>query len=317
MKKPTIGFIGLGVMGKPMARNLAKAGYQLAVFDKKIALAAQISSEFEQVRAVGSPKLAAEFSDIVITMLPTGSHVQEVLKAKDGLLEGYRPGSLHLDTSSAEPWLTMESAGILEEHGVAMVDAPVSGAEPGARLAELVFMVGGDKKDVSRVTPLLQAMGKQQFHLGPLGSGHTMKCINNLITAMCFMATTEGLIAGKRLGLDPHTMIDVLNVSTGMSWNSRNHFKQHIFNGKYDDHFRLALMIKDIGIAMKLAGDQGVSLPIADLAQRLWKSAGEASENDSSISEMVRWVEKMTKTELIPEPIRELVRERSRERSRA
>jgi 3-hydroxyisobutyrate dehydrogenase len=300
MKKPTIGFIGLGVMGKPMASNLAKAGYSLAVYDKKASSADRISSEFEQVRAVESPKLVAEFADIVITMLPTGNHVQEVIKGEDGLLGGYRPGSLHLDTSSAEPWLTLESASLLEKHGVAMVDAPVSGAESGARKATLVFMVGGNKTDVSRVTPLLQVMGKQQFHLGPIGSGHTMKCVNNLITAICFMATTEGLIIGKRLGLDPHIMTDVLNVSTGMSWNSINHFRQHIFNRKFDDHFKLGLMIKDIGIAMKLAGDQGLSLPIANLAQRLWKSAGESSESDGSISEMVRWVEKMTKTELIP-----------------
>ena len=127
-----------------------------------------------------------------------------------------------------------------------------------------------------------------------------MKCVNNLITAMCFMATTEGLIIGKRLGLDPQTMNDVLNVSTGMSWNSVNHFKQHIFNRKFDDHFKLGLMIKDIGIAMKLAGDRGLSLPIADLTQRLWTFAGEASGKDSSISEMVRWAEKMTETELVP-----------------
>ena len=114
------------------------------------------------------------------------------------------------------------------------------------------------------------------------------------------MATTEGLIIGKRLGLDPAAMNDVLNVSTGMSWNSINHFKQQIFNRKFDDHFKLDLMIKDIGIAMKLAGDQGLSLPVADLAQRLWKSAGEASETGSSISEMVRWVEKRTGAELVP-----------------
>ena len=127
-----------------------------------------------------------------------------------------------------------------------------------------------------------------------------MKCVNNLITAICFMATTEGLIIGKQLGLDPRIMNDVLNVSTGMSWNSVNHFKQHIFNRKFDDHFKLGLMIKDIGIAMKLAEDQGLSLPLAGLAQRLWKSAGEESESDCSISEMVRWVEKMHETELIP-----------------
>jgi 3-hydroxyisobutyrate dehydrogenase len=300
MKKLKIGFIGLGVMGKPMARNLAKAGYPLTVYDMKSISAEEISGEFEHVRAAESPKRVAEASEIVITMLPDGHQVREVIRGKEGLAAGYRPGSLHLDTSSAEPWLTVESAGILEEQGVAMVDAPVSGAEQGARRAELVFMVGGDEQDVSRVAPLLQVMGKQQFHLGPTGSGHTMKCVNNLITAMCFMATTEGLVLGKRLGLDPRIMNDVLNVSTGMSWNSINHFKQHIFNRKYDDHFKLGLMIKDIGIAVKLAGDQGLSLPVADLAERLWKSAGEASEKDSSISEMVRWVEKRTETELVP-----------------
>ena len=300
MNKPTIGFIGLGVMGKPMAGNLAKAGYPLAVHDKKAAQADRLSREFAHVRAVESPKQVAQLSEIVITMLPTGNHVQEVIQGRDGLIEGYRRGSLHLDTSSAEPWLTVKSAGILKQHGVAMVDAPVSGAEPGACRAELVFMVGGKKRDVSRVIPLLQVMGKRHFHLGPVGSGHTMKCVNNLITAICFMATAEGLIIGKRLGLDPHTMNDVLNVSTGMSWNSINHFKQRIFNRKFDDPFKLGLMVKDIGIAMKLAADQKLSLPLADLAQRLWKSADEASESGSSISEMVRWVEKMTKTELVP-----------------
>ena len=123
MKKPKIGFIGLGVMGKPMASNLAKAGYHLTVYDIKSVSAEWMSSEFERVRAVKSPKQVALASEIVITMLPDGHHVREVISGKEGLIAGYRPGSLHLDTSSAEPWLTVESAGILEESGVAMVDA--------------------------------------------------------------------------------------------------------------------------------------------------------------------------------------------------
>ena len=298
MKKPKIGFIGLGVMGRPMARHLAMAGYRLGVYDRERAAADLFAGSVEQVQTLESPRQVAAFSDIVITMLPTGRDVQEVITGKDGLTEGYRPGSVHLDTSSAEPWITIESARILGERGVAMVDAPVSGAEPGALRAELVFMIGGDKKDVARVTPLLQVMGKQQFYLGPVGSGHTMKCINNLITACCFMATTEGLVLGKRLGLDPSAMNDVLNASTGMSWNSLNHFKQRIFTRRFDDHFRLGLMVKDIGIAMKLAGDQALPLPLAGLTQKLWNAADEASPPDSSISEMVRWVENLTGTEL-------------------
>jgi len=128
MKKPAIGFIGLGVMGMPMARHLAEAGYHMAVYDIIIAKADQLSREFAKVQTAESPEQVAEFSDIVVTMLPTGKHVQEVIQGKDGLIQGYRPGSLHLDTSSAEPWLIVESAGILGEMNVAMVDSPVSGA---------------------------------------------------------------------------------------------------------------------------------------------------------------------------------------------
>ncbi len=127
------------------------------------------------------------------------------------------------------------------------------------------------------------------------------KCVNNLITAICFMATAEGLVIGKRLGLDPEAMIDTLNISTGMSWNSINHFKQRIFNRQFDDKVKLNLMIKDIGIAMKLAAEQKLDLPLFSKGRHLWETAGNASSDNASISEMVRWVEKMTKTNLCKE----------------
>ena len=136
-----------------------------------------------------------------------------------------------------------------------MVDAPVSGAQIGAQTGELVFMVGGEPAALDRVMPLLDVMGKQVFHLGGIGAGHTMKCLNNMITAMTFMATAEGLAIGKKLGLDPDVMTDVLNVSTGMSWISQTHIKQRITSRTFDDAFKLELMVKDIGIAMRLAGD--------------------------------------------------------------
>jgi 3-hydroxyisobutyrate dehydrogenase-like beta-hydroxyacid dehydrogenase len=149
--------------------------------------------------------------------------------------------------------------------------------------------------------PLLQAMGKKAFHLGPIGAGHAMKCINNLITAMTFMATTEGLAIGKRFGLHPDAMIDVLNVSTGMSWISQTHFKQRIFNRKFDDPFRLALMVKDIGIAMQLASRYGIPAPLSAVGRELWKAAACHSSEGDSISQMVRWIEDMTDTCLVPD----------------
>jgi 3-hydroxyisobutyrate dehydrogenase len=300
MSKPHIGFIGIGVMGAPMAGHLAKAGYSLTLHDLKRALADKVAATHEGVLVVETPKAVAEVSDIVITMLPSGESVRQVALGDSGMIDGFRAGALLLDTSSSEPWLTVETAKALAEKGVDMVDAPVSGAEPGARAAELVFMVGGEKGPISRVLPLLQIMGNQVFLLGPLGAGHAMKCINNLITSITFMATAEGLTIGKQFGLDPDVMTDVLNVSTGMSWISQTHIRQRITSRKFDDAFKLDLMVKDIGIAMELASTLGLPLPLCGLGQQLWKAARRYAAEGSSISNMVHWVEHMTGTEITP-----------------
>jgi 3-hydroxyisobutyrate dehydrogenase len=298
MDKPRIGFIGLGVMGTPMAGHLAKAGFTLAVHDINRAKANELAAEYEGVRIAECPRSVGEMSDIVITMLPSGAYVREVALGSSGLMAGLHPGGLLLDTSSSEPWLTVNTASELATAGIDMVDAPVSGAQVGAQSAQLVFMVGGEEEPVSRVMPLLQVMGRQAFHLGPLGSGHAMKCINNLITSLTLVATTEGVIIGKRFGLDPEAMISVLNVCTGMSWISQTQFKQRILTRKYDDPFKLALMVKDIGIAMELAGRNGVSTPLSACGQELWKAAASHSGEADSISNMVRWIERVTDTEI-------------------
>jgi 3-hydroxyisobutyrate dehydrogenase len=298
MSKPHIGFIGIGVMGAPMSGNLSKAGYELTILDVNRAAAEQLASTHKGILVAETPKAVAEASDIVITMLPSGEYVRDVALGDSGLIDGFRAGSLLLDTTSSEPWLTIETAQALAEKNVDMVDAPVSGALAGAQAGELVFMVGGEKGPVSRVSPLLEIMGKQVFHLGPLGSGHAMKCINNLITSIILMATAEGLTIGKQYGLDPNVMTDVLNVSTGMSWISQTHIKQRIISRKFDDAFKLDLMVKDIGIAMKLASSLELPLPLSALGQQLWKASARYAPESSSISDMVRWVEHMTKTEI-------------------
>ena len=298
MNRPHIGFIGVGVMGAPMAGHLAQAGYTLAIHDINRDNADALAAQHEGIAIAQTPRATAEMSDIVITMLPSGAYVRDVALGNSGVISGLHAGGLLLDTSSSEPWLSVETAQALARAGIDMVDAPVSGAQIGAQSAQLVFMVGGGKEPVSRVMPLLQVMGKKVFHLGPIGSGHAMKCINNLITSITFMATTEGLVIGKRFGLDPSIMVDVLNVSTGMSWISQTHFKQRIINRKFDDPFKLELMIKDIGIAMELAKLNGVTAPLSGLGRDLWKVAGLHSDKGASISNMVRWVEQMTNTEI-------------------
>lgn len=294
-----IGFIGLGVMGAPMATHLAKAGHRLTLLDVNTAAARDLAASIGG-QAVDTPAAVAAASDVIITMLPNGQVVQQVALGADGLLHGLRPGALLLDTSSAEPWLTEQTAARLAERGASMVDAPVSGAAWGAQAAELVFMVGGSDADVARVRPLLDLMGKAVHHLGGLGSGHAMKCINNCITALTFTATAEGLVAGKRYGLDPKVMVDVLNQSTGGSWITQTHFHQRVFNRSFDDPFKLELMLKDIGIAVQLAQQTHSPMPMAGLGQQLWRMADHAAGPGASVSELVRWVEQLSGTELTP-----------------
>jgi 3-hydroxyisobutyrate dehydrogenase len=301
---PPIGFIGLGVMGTPMATHLARAGHALQLLDadaeRAHALAARLHEQGHTAQVATTPAALAARSDIIITMLPNGEVVQQVVLGAHGLLHGIRAGALLLDCSSAEPWLTEQTAQALAERGAAMVDAPVSGAAWGAEAAELVFMVGGEPGDVARVQPLLARMGKAQHHLGGLGAGHAMKCINNTITAMTLLATAEGLVAGKRYGLDPAAMIEVLNQSTGGSWITQTQFHQRVFNRKFDDPFKLELMLKDVGIALRLAQGTATPMPLSGLGQQLWRQADQAAGAGASISELVRWVEGQTGTELRP-----------------
>jgi 3-hydroxyisobutyrate dehydrogenase-like beta-hydroxyacid dehydrogenase len=289
-----IGFIGLGVMGTPMAGHLAKAGHVLTVLDLDRAKAERLAAEHNTMQVAATPREVAERSEIVVTMLPSGEYVRDVALGNDGLVEGFDGdgGELLIDTSSCEPWLTIATAKALAAKGIDMVDSATSGAEFGAKAASLVFMLGGTAAAVERARPVLEIMGKHQFHLGPVGAGHAMKSINNTITAMTLAATAEGLIVGKLLGLDPNVMTDVLNVSTGMSWITQTHIKQRITNRAFDDPFKLELMVKDIGIALELAKREEAKVPLWTLGQDIWQAADRAAGPGASVSELVRHVER-------------------------
>jgi len=295
-----IGFIGLGVMGAPMATHLANAGYVLTLHDIDERAVQTLAGTLRGAAVAADPREVAERSDLVITMLPDGKAVQQVALGERGLIHGFKPGALLVDTSSSEPWLTRETGASLKARGVAMVDAPVSGAQWGAQAAELVFMVGGAAQDLERIRPLLGRMGRKVFHLGELGTGHAMKCVNNLITAMTLLTTAEGLAIGTRYGLDPAAMVDVMNESTAMSWVSRTHFHQRILNRRFDDPFKLELMAKDVGIACELAQSAQVPLSICALGHELWQRAAQDAPPGASISEVVRWVEKAAGVEIAP-----------------
>ena len=221
-----MGFIGLGIMGTPMAGHLAAAGYPLAIHDIDTGATARFAADHPAATVGVDAADVGRLADVVVTMLPDGEQVQRVALGPEGLAGSMAAGSLLIDCSSSQPWLTRETAAALADAGVAMIDAPVSGAQWGAEQAELVFMVGGARRATwQRARPVLDVLGRAVFHLGPLGSGHIMKCINNTITSMTFHATAEGLVLGVRAGLDPAAMNDVFNESTGGSWITRNHIE--------------------------------------------------------------------------------------------
>jgi len=281
-------------MGTPMSGHLVDAGYDVTVFDIHAAAATALVATKPAIKVADSPAALGSQCDVVFTMLPDGHVVSEVALGADGLINGLAPGSLLVDTSSSQPWITAETAAGLGAAGIAMVDAPVSGAQWGAQAAELVFMVGGAPDDVARARPMLDLLGRAVFHLGPLCSGHMMKSINNTVTAMTFQATLEGLALGAAAGLDPAAMNDVFNESTAGSWITANHIGQRILSRTFDDPFRLALMRKDVDIASGLASKLGLDLPMASLCAESYREADEQFGEGSSLSDLARWTEQRT-----------------------
>lgn len=292
-----IGFVGVGVMGSRMARNLAKAGHSLIVYDADPETTKKVAADIGG-RAAASPREVAAASEIVITMLPNGHVVRDVVFGENGLGTGFKPGSMLLDTSSAEPWIAREIADRLSDRKVEMVDAPVSGAEEGARTATLVFMCGGSDANLFRARPLLEAMGKHVFHVGPIGAGHTMKAINNVTTALSFLCTAEALLVGKSYGLNAKAMLDVMNVSTGYSFASQNRILNDVITRKFEDQFKLSLMLKDMGIARQLAEAHDLPMPMIELGTERWQKAVELLGPTAVTTEIVRFVEQEMGVEL-------------------
>ncbi|MGB7299265.1 MAG: NAD(P)-dependent oxidoreductase [Burkholderiaceae bacterium] len=289
-----IGFIGLGVMGAPMVGHLAQAGYSVTAFDIAAGRMKVVSDAHVAITFAANAAELAEQSDVIFTMLPDGKHVEQALLSTDGARQGLKRGSIVVDTSSSEPEITRATAQALLAYQVDMVDAPTSGAQWGAEAAELVFMVGGPADVVARIEPLLRVMGRQVFHLGPTGAGHAMKSINNLITANTFLATAEGLALGKSLGLNPAVMTDVINECTAMSWISQTHIRQRILNRAFDDPFKLALMTKDMRIALEQAKDKSVPMPLSSQGFEQYQQANAFAGDSASVSELFRWVEHKT-----------------------
>ncbi len=263
-----LGFIGIGNMGWPMAANLLKAGFEVAVADARPGRAAQFAREIGG-RAAHDAADAAKGAEAVITILPTSAEVAEVMAA---IKPALTPGALVIEMSSGAPGVTKKLAEELGG-GVALIDCPVSGGVPRARSGELAILAGGAAADLDRAGPVLRAMGTSIHHCGAVGAGQAMKALNNLVSAGGFLIGVEALLIGRKFGLDPALMVDVLNASTGMNNSTQKKFKQFVLSRRFDAGFGLDLMAKDLSIALEVGRASGTATPFAALCREIWASA--------------------------------------------
>ncbi|ABG05764.1 2-hydroxy-3-oxopropionate reductase [Rubrobacter xylanophilus DSM 9941] len=262
-----VGFIGLGIMGRPMAENLIRAGYSLTVHNRTH----QKAEEFAQqtgARTAKSPKEVAGQSDIIITMLPDSPDVESVVAGEGGVLEGMREGSLLIDMSTISPVVARQLAAKARERGASMLDAPVSGGDVGAREGTLSIMVGGSEEDFGRARPLFEVMGKTVTHVGPSGAGQIVKAANQIVVGLTIEAVCEALVLGLRGGVEPQKIFEVL--CGGLAANRVMEVKREKFLSRdFRPGFRAELHHKDLGIALAAGREYGVALPVTAVVDQL------------------------------------------------
>jgi 3-hydroxyisobutyrate dehydrogenase len=291
-----IGFIGIGKMGAPMAARLCARGHDLAVLDTSADALADFLTDHEAMPAE-TPRELAAVSDIIITMLPTSAIVAEVLHGPDGVLAGLGPATLVIEMSSGVPSATQALAEDVRRAGGVLVDAPVSGGVARAITGELAIMVGGPPNAVDRARPILAVMGTSILPTGAVGTAHAMKALNNLVSATGLLISVEALLIGKRFGLDPEMMVDVLNASTGMNNSTQKKLKPFVLSRRFDSGFGLELMVKDLTIALGIAEDGAVSAPLSSLSRELW-AAALAMDVGTDHTDIARYSERLAGLEL-------------------
>lgn len=275
-----VGFIGLGVMGEPMASNIAASGtFDLALFDVDTARAAELAARLG-VSAVANIAGLSD-RDVIVTMLPTSGIVRSaLLDDSDRPRIPAAPGTVYVDMSSSDPLETVETGRLLAEAGYALVDAPVSGARERAMTGTLAIMLGADDDAAAeRAIPVIDTMSSRIFRTGGLGTGDTMKALNNFVAAAAFAAASEALIAGQDFGLDPAVMTEIFNASTGQSFVTTHVLPDHIVGGVYASGFALPLFTKDVRIAQRVQQAANRSAPVCDAVTRAMGDALEALGN--------------------------------------
>jgi 2-hydroxy-3-oxopropionate reductase len=295
MANPTIGFIGLGIMGKPMARNLLKAGYSLVVRNRSRTAVDELSKEGAQLGA-SSEEVAAR-SEVIITMLPDSRDVELVYAGENGVFAGAKAGMLLIDMSSISPVVARKLAGEAEKRGLDMIDAPVSGGEAGAISATLSIMIGGKANAVERAMPIFQVLGKNIVHIGDPGAGQVTKAANQMVVGTTIAIVSEALVLAAKAGVDPAKVRQALLGGFAQSKILEAH-GQKMLERNFKPGFRIRLHEKDMKIALATGSEYGVPLMVTSQVAQMMTAMKAMGNGDLDHSGLVRFVEELAKTEL-------------------
>jgi 3-hydroxyisobutyrate dehydrogenase len=295
-----IGFIGIGVMGRPMTLNLLKAGYSVTIFARH-----PDKPEVQEVIQAGarlapSPRAVAMASDIVITMVPNSMQVEEVVAGPQGILEGARKGLIIIDMSTIAPTVSRKLAEAASAHGAHFLDAPVSGGSQGAVSGTLTIMVGGEREIFEQVLPVLEAMGKKEniFHVGPNGAGEVVKIVNNILVGAIAAAIAESFTLGVKAGAGVETMARVIGVSAGASWQLANQFPLRAFSGNFQPGFMTDLLHKDLGLALDLAAENQIPVAMTALTRQMYEMARAEGYGREDYTSLLKVLEEMAGVEV-------------------
>ena len=288
-----VGFIGLGIMGRPMAENLIEAGHELVVYNRT----REKAEDLDGATVAETPREVAVRSDIIITMLPDSPQVEEVLAGEDGVFEGIGGGGLIVDMSTISPVVTEELAEKARERDASMLDAPVSGGDVGAIEGTLAIMVGGSEEDFERALPLFEVMGAAVTHVGPTGAGQVVKAANQIVVALTIEAVSEALVLGSKGGVAPEKILDVLG--GGLAGNKVMEAKREkLLEHSFDPGFRIELHHKDLGIALAAGREYGVTLPVTAAVDQMLETLKMKGRGDRDHSALLTLIEESSAHEI-------------------
>jgi len=291
-----VGFIGLGVMGKKMALNVLKSGNDLTVYDVVKENVQDLVNE--GAKSANSPAELAAECDLVLTSLPNSFIVENVVLGKNGVFEGAKSGMIYVDLSSITPKSIRKISDIAKEKNISVVDAPVSGGAEGAAKGTLTIMAGGDKEVLDKAMPVLLSIGKEVKHVGSVGAGDTVKAVNNLLLGINMVAAAEALVLGKKAGLDPDVMFEIISKSSGGSYALSAKYEKYISKGNFKPGFMVDLMYKDLQLAIDTAKDLKYPLAFGNLSQQTFEAARAEGFGAEDISSVIKMFERLAGTEV-------------------